>query len=156
MKLSVFIRAAFAAMAVLCVFSGCGSQWSVVDGKFYKYQNKDVRVAAKIMMNEKAKPGLGSSNGVKFEMRLYTKDYASVLTEQSKTAGETLERDGTTGIPEVLTVAISDWRLGGTPNTYEDFCAEIRMDNSNVTDWRRIGCVNYADTPSESPTGGIQ
>ena len=149
------LRAAPAAMASLCLLSACGSQWSTQDAKFYKYQNKDVRVAAKIVMHEKSKPVEGSG-GVDFELRLYTKDYAAVLTERSEKVGATLEQAGTVNVPEIITIAISEWRLGGTPNTYENFCAEIRMDRSNVDDWRKIGCVNYVDTPSESPTGGLQ
>ena len=149
------VRAALAAMASFCLLSGCGSQWSTQEAKFYKYQNKDVRVAAKIVMQEKSKPVEGSG-GVEFGMRLYTKDYAAMLTERSDNVGAALEQGGTVNVAEIVTLAISDFRLGGTPNTYQDFCAEIRMDNSNIPYWRRIGCVNYVDTPSESPTGGLQ
>lgn len=142
-------------MSLYFVFSaGCGSRWTTTESKFFKYQNKDVRVAAKIMMNEKAKPD--SSGGVGFAMRLFTKDYGTVLTEIEQTVGEGLESSGSVHVPEVVTIAITEFRLGGTPNTYQDFCAEIRMDNSNIPDWRKLGCVNFVDTPSESPTGGIQ
>ncbi len=148
-------RAIRLVVGLYCVSGmGCGSRWTTTDAKFFKYQNKDVRVAAKIMMNEKAKPS--SSGGVEFAMRLFTKDYGSVLTEVEQTVGEGLESSGTTHVPEVITIAITDFRLGGTPNTYQDFCAEIRMDNSNIPEWRKLGCVNFVDTPSESPTGGIQ
>lgn len=87
-------RAALAALVSLCLLSGCGSQWSTQESKFFKYQNKDVRVAARIVMHEKSKPVEGSG-GVDFEVRLYTKDYGAVLTERSDKVGATLEQSGT-------------------------------------------------------------
>lgn len=144
----------FAGLGAL-LLAGCGSKWTVADAKFFKYQNKDVRVAAKVMLNQKEKPRVGSSDGVDFQMRLYSAEYKEIIGTVEGRAGEHLEKEGTVNIPEIFVLRTTDYRLGGTPNSYPDFCAEVRMDHSNIDNWLRIGCVNFNDTPSESPTGGM-
>ncbi|HEY8280071.1 MAG TPA: hypothetical protein VIH99_10625 [Bdellovibrionota bacterium] len=135
--------------------TGCGSEWQIQESKFYKYQNHDVRVAAKIYLTRESPSPLAGSGGEEFSMRLYSGNYSSILAEEKKTVGKSLEENGRTDAAEIAVIAIDEFRLGGTPNTYTDFCAEIKMEHSNVQDWRKIGCVNFVDTPSESPTGGL-
>ena len=106
-------------------------------------------------MNEKAGAINLTKDGVECKIRLYSGGYGSILKEYETRVGEDLEKSGAENVPAIFTYPITDMRLGGTPNSYPDFCAEIQIDNSNFQDWFKVGCINYQDTPSESPTGGL-
>lgn len=151
---SIFLAGASAGTILL---TGCGSEWLMTEQKFFKYKNRDVRIAAKVMLTEKkSKLNAARADGVDFELRIYSGGYATILKETTAKAGGKLEETGTTNVAMIFTHAISEPRLGGTPsNSYPDLCAEIKLEKSNLREWTRVGCVNQNDTPSESPTGGL-
>jgi hypothetical protein len=133
--------------------SGCGSNWTVADSKFFKFQNRDVRVVATLEKVESVQPlAENTADSPALQVRLYTANYESLLHETNAKDAKRLEDSN----KHLAMVVMEDRRLGGTSsNSYPEFCAEIRMDHSNIREWKRIGCLHYTDRPSESPTGGL-
>jgi hypothetical protein len=145
-----------AGAAGMLLLTGCGSDWTVQNAKFFAYSNQDVRVSAKFIMNRKAKP-IKDSNGVELHVRFYTAAYGAEIAEKQLEVGGDLESSNETGKPEVVTLAAPDVRLGGTPsNSYADLCADFKLDNSNTLDWVQLGCIHYTDPPTNDPTGGVE
>jgi hypothetical protein len=146
----------FSAAVILGVlFAGCGAKWNVTDQRFFKYQNKDVRVAGVIEMTEDGRQWVGGQKGVQLETRFYADEYETILLETGERVGKAIEEAGSEGKKEIFKLPITELRLGGTGNSYPRLCAEIKLKDSNVSEWTRVGCLDQADTPSESPTGGL-
>ncbi len=137
------------------ILQGCGAKWSVSEQRFFKYQNKDIRIAGVVELTEKGKRPLNSDNGPQLEARFYTDEYLTVIHEANMRVGAELEKQGMIGKREIFKLPITDVRLGGTSNSYPKICAEIRVDSSNIEKWTPLGCVGENDTPSESETGDI-
>lgn len=141
--------------ALLALLMGCGAKWKVEDQRFFKYQNHDLRIAGRISMTEESNQLVDGDHGVTLNTRLYTDEYSTMIRSDTQRVGRTLEDLNSKGKKEIFTEIIKDIRLGGTANSYPYLCAEIQVDDSNVSEWTRVGCVYRDDTPSESETGGI-
>lgn len=135
--------------------TACGGRWNVTNQQFFRYQNQDVRFAGEIQMAGKPKELLSIHKGADVQARLYSDNYETVIYETDLRLGSDLDSDGDTQTNEIFTIPITEIRLGGTSNSYPNLCAAIRADDSNISDWIHVGCINDNDPPSESPTGGL-
>jgi hypothetical protein len=142
------------ALLTALFLSGCGAQWTVSDQRFFKYQNKDIRIAGAVELADEGGP-LANDRSTEIEARLYTDEYRTLIQKGRLEIGNAVSSEGITHQREIFKMPFKEVRLGGTSNSYPRICAEIRMDDSNISEWTRVGCVHADDTPSESPTGEI-
>ena len=82
--------------------------------------------------------GAYAGGGTQAEVRYYSDDYATVIIGTSAAIGQSLEAAG-----ETQSFEITHYSVYVVPATggYERVCAEIRVTDSNISNWTPVGCL---------------